>query len=110
MIKTWIAVIFLTLSCNALAAEKWYEGGNLHKSSPAEWKKSSHKNKMATAADWVLSRPSILKKVKRSGNIDTGKSYATELVVCIDTSLEGVDVGGSTAEISAACMVLMGWE
>ena len=110
MIKIWIAVFSLALSFSVLAAEKWYEGGSLHKSSPAEWRKSSHKNKMATAADWVLSRPSILKKVKKSGNINTGRPYATELVKCIETSLKGVNAGGSTAEIAAACMVLMGWE
>ncbi len=36
---------------------KWYEGGNLHKTSVGEWRTATYENKLATTADWSISRP-----------------------------------------------------
>jgi len=32
---------------------RWFEGGNLHDATVAEWKRATGPNKLATAADWL---------------------------------------------------------
>jgi hypothetical protein len=88
----------------------WYEGGTLHSASLTQWRAASHKNKLATAADWALSRPQIAKIVRDSGSIDTGRAFAIELMKCVDetSTIEGYD-DMNTAEIAAMCMILMKW-
>ena len=36
-----------------LSSTKWFQGGNLHKATVAEWKNASYQNKLATSADWL---------------------------------------------------------
>lgn len=73
------------------------------------WKSASSENKLATAADWALMSPAVKKKVQSSGSIDTNKPFAKELVTCINTATEGVELSGGVTDIAASCMVLMGW-
>lgn len=94
---------------SAVLAGSWYEGGTLHKSKVSSWKASTYENKLATSADWVLQSPSIKSVVQSSSNINTAKKYAIELVSCIDTVIDGVNLAGGTSEVAANCMVLMGW-
>ncbi len=109
--KQVIAILFFILTpMHLLAAGQWYQGGNLHKSTPNEWKSASFSNKLATSADWALTRPAIVKAVRKSGDIDNAKIYANQLLTCIDKALDGVNIGGNTSEIAASCMILMGWE
>jgi len=35
-------------------APKWYEGGSLHNASMREWSQADYRNKLATAADFVM--------------------------------------------------------
>lgn len=37
------------------SSTQWFQGGNLHKATVAEWKNASYQNKLATAADWLAS-------------------------------------------------------
>ena len=53
--------------------------------------------------------PSVKSTVQNTGNIDTAKTFANELVTCIDTATEGVKLSSSTTDIAASFMALMGW-
>jgi len=92
------------------AGGNWYENGTLHRSSVAEWNKASYSNKLATAADWSITRPQIKTKVKNSGSMDTLKPFAIELVTCINEAAAGKGYANMSAtELAAGCMILMGW-
>ncbi len=70
--------------------EKWYEGGTLHKSTVAQWKRAVRRNKIATAADWVMvSCPSVKELATSSGDINKVKPYAESLVKNVDIAVEG---------------------
>lgn len=46
--------VFIGLTFCALAhAKEWYEGGTLHETTIAQWKKAAKQNKIATCADWI---------------------------------------------------------
>ncbi len=91
---------------------KWYGNGNLHQSTIKEWKQSTEENRLATSSDWVLIASKTIKaKVKDSGNIDTVKPYAQELVKCINKATQGITTVDhqQSADIAITCMTLMGW-
>lgn len=90
---------------------KWYQNGNLHKGSVAQWKRATYANKLATAADWSMSRPQIKTRVMQSNNIDTLKPFAINLLSCVDEAAagEGYEESMKIAEITAVCMHLMKW-
>jgi hypothetical protein len=92
-------------------ARHWYEGGALHKSTVAQWKKSSQANKLATAADWVIAVPKIRTLAEGSSNMDVIKPYAQELVLCVDKATDDHTNAdqSNTAELAAVCMALMGY-
>lgn len=88
----------------------WYEGGTLHSATVGEWNNATSSNKLATAADWALSRPNIKTKVTSNGNMDTLRPYASELAQCVESAAR-VNGSGSTSvtELVAGCIVLKGW-
>jgi hypothetical protein len=82
----------------------------LHSATVGEWKRASYSNKLATAADWAIAGKKLKRKVKQSGNIDTLKPYAIQLVRCIDEAAAGSGYEGKkAAELGGACIILMGW-
>ncbi len=88
---------------------KWYEGGNLHKTSVGEWRTATYENQLATTADWSISRPQIEAKVRISG-IDALKPFAVELLTCINEAAGGQGYEKmAVAELAASCMLLMKW-
>lgn len=91
--------------------EAWYEGGTLHSASLTQWRAATYRNKLATAADWAFSRPKISKIVRDSGSIETGRTFAVELLNCVDetSTIQGYD-NMNAAEIAAMCMILMKWD
>jgi hypothetical protein len=109
LIKYLSLFALISFSLNSYAEKKWYAGGGLHSSSVQEWRKSTYENKLATAADWTLASPSVKKTVQDSGDINTNKFFAKELVTCIDKAIEGVDISGGATDIAVSCMVIMGW-
>lgn len=105
-----LAVLFLAIPFIVCAEGKWYENGTLHRGSVADWNRATYANKLATAADWAITRPQVKKKVKNSGSIDTLRPFASELVTCINEAAAGQGYGSkSVAEVAASCMILMGW-
>ena len=94
----------------AVSRSKWYNGGTLHKATVNQWKRSAYSNKLATAADWAITIPKIKAQVMRSGNIDTLRPFASELLICVDKAGAGEGYGNmSVAELAAGCAILMGW-
>ena len=91
----------------------WYEGGTLHKSDLATWRKAGALDKLATAGDWAVGggAPLIAEKVKAAGSMDAAKPFASALVACIDTADADRNVPGEvgTAKVVAACFVSLGW-
>jgi hypothetical protein len=103
-------LVFCLFPLIVCASGNWYGNGTLHRASVAEWNKATYANRLATAADWSISRPQIKAKVKNSGSMDTLKPFAVELVSCINEAAAGKDYGNMSAtEIAAGCMILMGW-
>ena len=90
---------------------KWYEGGTLHQSTVKEWKQATTKNKLATAADWVLVFKSIKTKVKESGDFNTLKPFSESLITCIDKATVGITTidHQKTTQSAVVCGTLMGW-
>lgn len=108
-ISGMIGLIFV-MSPLLATAGKWYQGGTLHRASVNEWNNASYSNKLATASDWASTRPTIKAKVRNSGDIDTLRPYATELVECIDNAAAGKGYSNMrVSELAASCMILMGW-
>ncbi len=123
--KYWIALLFVfsifiytiiniadTNKYQAIQNSYWYEGGTLHKTNITGWNKATYSDKLATCADMALTRSWINTKVQQSGDIDTLKPYANELLACINEtasdpkpSYENMRV----SEIAVLCMILMKW-
>lgn len=105
-----LVTFFLVIPLLANAGGRWYQNGTLHSASIAEWNSSTYANKLATAADWAVSRPQIKAKVENGGSIDILRPFAVELVTCVNEAATGKGYSSmSVSELAAGCMVLMGW-
>lgn len=109
-VVTVLVLFFFVIPFEAYAGGKWYQNGTLHSSSVGEWNGATYANKLATAADWAITRPQIKEKVRSSGSIDTLRPFAMELVTCVNEAAGGQGSGSmSAASLAASCMILMGW-
>ena len=97
--------------CGVSCAKEWQQGGTLHNATIAEWKRSSHENKLATCADW-------LSALYLRGNLDVDidefddlKKYAEALVGYVDkTSAKTSSLNGEKANaIALVGMMMAGW-
>lgn len=105
-------VAILLFSSNVIYAQ-WYQGGTLHRASIAEWMAASYENRLATAADFVVSiskkeNPQILSGAG-SVFLTKLKLHASELEKCI--SQVGAEPkasrGMSVAEVGSLCYITM---
>jgi hypothetical protein len=91
-------------------ADLWYEFGNLHCSTVAKWNSASYAYKLATSGDMAMASSLVKSIVMQSGNIDTLKPFAINLVNCVNEA--AADKGYENMKISqiaAACIILMKW-
>lgn len=108
---TFLVIVLLSLFSSSYAGDKWYENGNLHKKTIADWKNATDSNKLATSADMALASPKIKALVKKSGNVDTLKPYAFGLKTCIDKATVDKKTNKmKVTEVAAACIILMKWK
>lgn len=101
-----------TVSSNSSPSKRtsWYEGGTLHRSNVDEWNNATSSNKLATASDWAISSSKIKTKVTSSGNMDTLRPFASELVQCVNEAAAAKGSGSMNAsELATGCIVLKGW-
>ena len=95
------AAVMMTICASPLQsmAGHWYVGGTLFNVTVREWQKSSHENKLATAANWTLMQPSIRKTSQKSSTMETVRPYAIELVACMDQEpLSGIAMPIKTSQ------------
>ena len=106
------AAVMMTICASPLQsmAGHWYVGGTLFNVTVREWQKSSHENKLATAANWTLMQPSIRRISKKSSTMETVRPYAIELVACMDqATIRDSYADKNISSLAALCMVSMGW-
>ena len=101
-----MAATMASTAAPALAAE-WYEGGTLAKASLGQWYGASRVDRLASSADAVAFLN--IRQGKRIPPRDT-RAQSGQLVICIgevasDSNLWSMKV----SEVTAACMVAMGW-
>ena len=107
---TVVSIFAVLLSLNSVhASGEWYEGGTLQKASLSQWNKSTLKNKIATSADWAITREKILNVVQKTGTMETLKIFAVDVALCVDEVAAPGDIKGSAPDIAGGCMMLMGW-
>mgnify|MGYP006916030896 CR=1 FL=1 len=82
----FVLVMLLFVACVSANAKEWYEGGNLHNSTVAQWKKASQANKLATCGDWLANFWMKSKLDLTIYSMDDLKKYASMLVDYIDTA------------------------
>ncbi len=84
----------------------WYQGGNLHKATIAQWKNASSQNKLATAADW-LTGTKWKGHLTSPADFDRLKSKAQMLANAVDGSTAGLPVDYLlSAEIAVTILAL----
>ena len=102
------AAVMMTIFASPLQsmAGHWYVGGTLFNVTTREWQKSSHENKLVTAANWTLMQPSIRKISQKSSTMETVKPYAIEPVACVDqVTVEDSYADKKVSSLAAPCMV-----
>lgn len=113
--------IVLVVGISAIAissivyAGKWYEGGDLSDKDNISWQEADRANRLATAASSIagLYIGGMLKEEISASitNMDAMKSFASELVKCIDTATKagfnGVRV--NYTDLALGCIVQMNW-
>ncbi len=105
---TLIAVLLLALTSPIFSqvsfADEWYVGGTLHRASPQQWKSATHKNRLATAGDWVA----FIEKDKNL-SMKAIKAKAVEIMFCVNEATAGeVEIlFSNVAEAAALCHALL---
>jgi type II secretory pathway pseudopilin PulG len=93
-------------------AAEWSSGGTLHDVRVAEWMAASAQNQLATAADWALAFPSVRVAVTASRKPASLLPYARAMRSCVSDAATDEDARAAsprTADIAAACAVLLNW-
>jgi len=111
IIVSAFAILMLAVPLKVTAGGKWHEGGKLHGAFVGQWNLSTYANKLATAADWIITRPRIKDKAIYSRIFLNLRPYAFQLVQCVNQSAvsEGFDSSRNVAELAANCMIMNGW-
>ena len=106
-----ISIFFLT-GCNdtsrksksSNSVDKWYIGGNLHKSKVIEWKNATEKNKLATCGDFIA------KVVDKNTSLGVIKRKAENLKICINEATVNESENNKTvAKIASLCIIKLGY-
>ncbi|MCH7974560.1 MAG: hypothetical protein IH949_11885 [Bacteroidetes bacterium] len=70
-------------SSRSSSSKQWFQGGNLHNATVAQWKGATYQNKLATAADW-LAATKWKGHLKSPADFDKLKVKAQMLVDAVD--------------------------
>lgn len=103
------AVLPQVLTRPAVAApppKPWYSDGTLHRATGAQWRAASHRDKLATAADW-LAGTTWKNHLNSPSDFDRLKIRAERLVEAVDIALSGGNASNTAvAEIAAPIMLI----
>jgi len=84
------------------SSTQWFQGGNLHSATVAQWKNASYKNKLATASDWLVATR-WKGHLTSPDDFDRLKLKARMLVKAVDEVIAGQQADYlKVAEIAAA--------
>jgi hypothetical protein len=86
--------------------------GTLQAVQAAEWLAATPADRLATAADWALAFPEVRNALRASRDQNELSHFASTLRDCVtDAARDELSAGRSTstADIAAACGVLLGW-
>jgi len=91
----------------SLSNDKWYSGGTLHRSTLAEWKVASYRNRLATASDFYVT---LYKKNHPDiPNIESLKPAIVDFENGISEAAKEDAAGSqSTAQTAVIIWILMG--
>lgn len=81
----------------------WYDGGDLHRATLAEWKAATEHNRLATAGDFVA-------KLSKLDDLEKLRTMAEKLVACLDEASAGAGKkkdDKAVSEIAATCYILL---
>ena len=99
-----LSFTFTLFSANALAQE-WYEGGDLHTATVAQWKSATAHNKVATCADWVhvTTDKATIAQITRE-QPETLRNLALFLSACVTKSAEGATPNMNASTLAVLCL------
>lgn len=87
--------------------DRWFEGGTLHNASLSRWRQASHRNKLATASDWLSS--TIWKGHLTSlADVDRLKAKSDMLVRGIDEAISTTASYDTTSVRTLAAFLIRG--
>jgi len=96
-------------SSNSSSSKQWFQGGNLHNATVAQWKSATYQNKLATASDWLAATKWKGHLISHA-DFDRIKVKAQMLVNAVDKVVAGkeMDQLGSMKvnEISASIVTM----
>ncbi len=78
-------------STSSTSSRKWFQGGNLHNATLAQWKSATYQNKLATASDW-LTATKWKGHLNSSSDFDKIKVKAQMLVRAVDKVVSGKEM------------------
>lgn len=88
-----------------ISAQRWFQGGTLHRSTLREWLRASRRNQIATAAD--LSVHFLGESTVIQLGMDAWQLYATSLVTCINAAAAPPVMDRPVIETAAACSIML---
>jgi hypothetical protein len=83
---------------------EWYEGGTLHQSKIAEWKKATEANKLATCADFIA-------KARKIANMNDLLAKSVGLRACITEATKGLPSTDNekVSDVAVLCFIQLGY-
>ena len=101
--------LLVVLGFAGFASAEWYDGGNLHQATMAEWGKATEANKLATCGEWValfytkeLYNAEVMNAIKTFG-MNGVKEMANSCVIMLDAAN-----GPETASQKASELYVLG--
>ena len=79
---------------------EWYEGGTLQRATALEWNRATHRNRMASAADWASA---VLLSIDQPVNMDGLRLYADSLVRCVNEAVRDGPDSLQLTQVAAIC-------
>jgi len=102
-----LSVVLALMSVSAMAQEReWYEGGNLHKATLAQWAAGSTSNRLATAADFAVAMSE--NKKQPFSSLKQAMSASLSLADCLDeVAQEPAAKTQKASQVAATCWILL---
>jgi len=88
------------------SSPQWFQGGNLHNATVAQWKSATYQNKLATASDW-LAVTKWKGYLNSPGDFNKVKAKAQMLVKAVDEVVAQKETNSMKVNEIAAAIITM---